>query len=646
METTTPIEVLAKNTEEVLRQKNAEFLAKYPTDAAQIDYYTQLAMQVFEEFQIDGDYTEEGVRTNVAMWFNNKRAQMDRLRKHQYWNEEAKAVVFAQNEQRPMDYYEAYNQFANLLTYVKETLKDSHYDPYTIAAFYTLDSLQRYPVEHTGKITERFIRDYSRRVNVEEMPKALKRMLVVGTKITKFVHKCFSLWTEDDGTVVNATILVDEHDEGDRSYQSFDKIYAKFADALSELTIKKITLISLHFCDFMTMSNGNSWSSCHYINSHNIFHEDNANSYRGCYKQGCLSYALDEPSFLLYTLPGTYDGEEYYRQPKINRMCCQYNDGVIITGKCYPRNEDAYITRYRQIIQLVMSTVEDIPNLWTFSRKINKVTAFAQTAEDAGHYEDYTYEDQKPTISFNKNFVIDIDKEILIGHEAYCLCCGTGLSNDERDWLQCRWHRKKRICKGCGRRIGSDDELVEIGDDVYCKDCSFYCHYHRRWELNCENVNYLTLTNGDEVSVCNDAMDNYFCCPHCGKYAKVGSGYQYTDGALYCKDCFFDIIQDGEVQVIKQNVYQEGQYVLMADKEQLRECSWGSNGEMLKYYPGRVARITNANNGWSDYYNLTINNPIAGSWGWDAKCIAGAIYGIPLNDSVLGKTLEEIENER
>jgi hypothetical protein len=100
MEHTNEIELRSKTIAEEYERNNREFLAQYDTDDKQIDYYTGLAMKLFAEFEIDGTFTKVGVRKNVAEWFANKKSQMERFRKHPYWSEEAKAIVFLQTEKR------------------------------------------------------------------------------------------------------------------------------------------------------------------------------------------------------------------------------------------------------------------------------------------------------------------------------------------------------------------------------------------------------------------------------------------------------------------------------------------------------------------------------------------------------------------
>lgn len=644
MEPKTSIEVHAKTTEEGLKTKNAAFLSKYPTTDNQIDYYTNLAMQVFDEFKIDGTHEKEGVRKNVATWFENKRHLMTLLRKHPYWNEEAKAVVFMQDEQRAVDYGSARSAMCKLADYIRKKLGEPYHDDRMFYSIYcALSDLDDMSCEEVGVITDDFINRFNIHKGDYELPKDIARMLKAGTKITKFAHKCFTQWNKSTGEVVDVTKLVDDHEPDDRTYNSFDKLYAKFADHLSELTIKKITLVSLHFCDFMLMSNGNSWSSCHYINSHGIFHEDNGNSYSGCYKQGCLSYALDEPSLLLYTLPSTYKGEKYYREPKMSRMCCQYKDSILITGKCYPSNKDEYITRYRQTMQLILSTVENMPNLWTFSRSVDKITNFVATNSRGAHYRDYEMSKQKPTISICRYFNADLDNRMTIGHEGYCVHCGVGLSGIDEGWLQCNRHRVKPNCVHCGRRLEEDERII-IDGKIYCKDCCFFCDHHERFEPITIGRNELTLDDGKHIIVCNLACDDFYVrCKVCGVWHKRSKSH-YSHGEAYCDACYQRLKADGTwprraIGMVRCRSYNEGDYVLMVSD--LSVCRHGY-GDTMGRYANKIMRIRRKSMWSNDTYVLTSYDEIVGDYRWSANCFAYKLTG-DVGEDLIGKTMEEIQ---
>lgn len=649
-----PIAINAPAHAEMLREKNEAFLAKYDTDAKQIDYYTELAMRVFDVFKIDGTYAEEGTRANVEVWYENKQAQFALFRKHPYWDEEAKAIIFTQDEKREIDTGNAASALNELMNYVASRCD--------WCEWYLLKYLRRTLCDmeemniNSETLTDQFIERFKYRMGSNDIPKPISRMLKVGTKITKFVRKCFTIYPKNDGKIFDATTIVDEHAEGDRSYASFDKYFAKFADYLSELVVKKVTVVSLHFCDFLLMSNGNSWASCHFINSHNIFHEDNANSYSGCYKQGCLSYALDEPSFIFYTLPNTYDGNEYYMQPKLNRMCCQYQNGIIITGKLYPNNENSLITRYRQTLQQVISDVADFPNSWTFSRNVDRILTFVRTDEDAAHYCDYEISDQKPTISIARHgAVLDIEDSMTIGHQAYCVHCGCELDRDNHEDLQCSRHSNRYTCAHCGCVVDPDDDYTyQYNGEYYCNDCVFWCDYHERYEPVTERCDLYAY--GDEIYVCEYARDNYYRqCDDCGEWYREDD--LHTDGVHYfCSECdedhkrcskcgsyitdsdddICDIckrIASDEVFVVPCDEYAVGDYVLL---KKPFDCSYGQNPTM-ESYAGCIMRITDCS--WSGAWRLTRRNErVENDWAWDSDCFAGKV--INASDDMLFHTLE------
>ena len=593
MENAQHIVLRGKCDEYIFAEKNAKFLATYNTDDKQIDYYTNLAMRVFEEFKIDGDFSFEGVRTNVKVWYNNKRRQIELLRKHPYWSEEAKAVVFLQTETRCVDIPVAGHRLGDLFHYVNH-----HFNNKVRTTL--LGAVQSAMFDMTNGepplVDQRMIDRVIGRVDsIDDIHKQIKNCLKVGCRITKLVRKIFEFCELETGERVNATTIRD----GD---SSFDKVYAVFSDCLSELTVEKITLLSVHFNDFMLMSNGNSWSSCHFINSHNIFHEHTGQSVHGEYKQGCLSYALDAPSMILYTLPATYEGEEYYRTPKLNRMCCQYENGVLITGKCYPNNENGLITRYRNILQQVISQCGEFPNLWTFSKSTKKIEMFVRTEPGSAHYPDYSYEKQKPTVSLCRNITLDLDNPMTIGNKAYCLFCSKEINNDRRSWLQCKNHEVKMVCSACGKRT---DLLNNIRGEKYCDDCTFFCTWHNEREP-------ITERHGSDT-ICNMAV--------------IEQG-----NVMY--------LEDIGLKFVKTTRYKVGDYVVM--NRDVSNCTYGAGGSMLIYYPSRIVKILNINR---NAYNVSdLDRSLHfGQWNWSDNCFAFKVIGA--TDAHVGKTIEEIRRE-
>lgn len=575
---------------------NAEFLAKYPTDEAQIDYYTDLAIDIFKEFEIDGAFSKKGVYTNVKIWYENKKKQMELFRKHPCWNEEAKAIIFTHTEVREANYGMARDNVAKLYGYIEK--KRGGISPGFIAAIYhTLSETKK----ESPQISEEFLTRYEEYTHSDKLSDKLNSMLKVGTKITRVVMQ----YCKDIG--------INEAEE-------FNKFYAKFADSMSRLETKKTIVISLHFCDFMTMSNGNSWMTCHYINSHNIFHESGSNS--GSYKQGCLSYALDEFSFLLYTLPDPCGDKAYYRIQKINRMCCQYKNGILVTGKCYPDNSDSSINLYKETAQQVIADAESASNSWTSTNNINIIDGFTKTERHASHYADYKKSSQKPTLSIRRNSLFEIEDSILIGHQAYCLWCGNKLDSDESSWLQCEKHRKEMICSHCGQII-TDPDNVHINDsECFCIECSFYCDYHKQYEPISKAR---TMINKNQL-VCQEAISHMTLCK-CGTYISKNQKICPTCGEHY----------EIKISVVPSTEYEIGDYVLIVDEDAIGKCKHGYNDQMQDYYANRIVKIININSWLNDAYNISSLDDE--NWAWSSNCFVGIVQGV--DDSMIGQTLPE-----
>lgn len=655
---------------EVLRQKNAEFLAKYSTDKKQIDYYTALAMRLWDEFEIDGSYEIEGTRKNVEVWYRNKKAQMELFRKSPYWCEEAKSIIFEIEDNKCVDFKNAIDLLDQIRCYIlKHTVETQEGDKVLRAISNSFghlsDTSDELPI-----ITSSFIEAfcyYSRRIT---LTKGVERMLTKGTKITRFVRKCCEEFKINNGNVVDVTKYEDEHEPGDRTFDSFEKRYAKFADAVSSGTVKRIVLISLNFLDFMTMSNGNSWSTCHYINSNGIFHDGSGgSSYHGQYKQGCLSYALDEPSMIFYTLPVDFDGDDYYRCQKLTRMCCQYANGILITGKCYPNNQTNVIESSRSLIQKVIARAEQTDSLWTSSDNTGMIGALTQTACGSAHYQDYLKSGQHPTISLCKRHTIDFDKLMVVGHEAYCLHCGKTIGNAASGWLQCDNHRVRMVCKCCGKKIKDGERYNKINGNLYCQSCSFFCRVHNRWECATELYGTICMKDGDQ-QVCRDGIECLAQCVDCGVYhfkdrmLHTTNGYackkhvrKYTkcdfcglyvlnkdkhvtdNGSEYCKGCAATIERMSEgISTVRKEEYHVGDYVVVADD--VSDDSNGVNDIMQSYYPGRIVRVVRSRCGSYGFTRVPEDHHEDGRWHWDASSIKCAIIGV--DDSYIGKKLSEL----
>lgn len=200
----------------------------------------------------------------------------------------------------------------------------------------------------------------------------------------------------------------------------YNKLFARYSDAINPLTIKRYTILSVHPVDYYTMSFGNSWASCHTIDRENVREMENA--YHGQYSSGTESYMLDGTSMVFYTVDRNYEGNEFELQPKINRNMFHYGKEKLIQGRVYPQSNDGandIYTKFREIVQKVMSECLNDTNSWLVVKGRSECRDV--TSSYGTHYRDYV-EYSSCNVSYH-NKVKNYDR-IVIGHDPICPCCG------------------------------------------------------------------------------------------------------------------------------------------------------------------------------------------------------------------------------
>lgn len=314
-------------------------------------------------------------------------------------------------------------------------------------------------------------------------------------------------------------------------YLGFDKVdgynqeFAKYADSLSPMVIKRHTVLSVNPLDYLTMSFGNSWASCHTIDKENK--RRMPNNYSGCYSSGTISYMLDGTSMVLYTVDAAFNGDEYWKQPKINRQMFHYGEEKLIQARLYPQandGDDSVYSPYRNIVQQIISTIFDFPNLWTLKKGTQECSYYINSV--GTHYPDYRHY-SNCTISRIKGS--ENMNSITVGARPICIECG------ERHTIEdnincCRSHRY--VCAECG--------CVLDEDEAHYIDGEYYCDYHAYWCNYCEEYHRMeeTYVNGYGY-ICEDCLNaNFTCCEDCGEWIHNDDSY-WIEGSGYsvCRSC-------------------------------------------------------------------------------------------------------------
>ncbi len=445
------------------------------------------AREFFDTLAMDDDYSERGILCNLEEWEANKMPLINLLRNHPNWNEEAKAVILHSDINRIADVYEAICAVNRIYEIVDENRGQFTFD-YVTWRKYCGTKLYIISFIRNGNLIDEGSSDDINRLN-DCYPDLHAR---VGQKTSRVINKLFGIM-------------------GFNTIPEYNRLYAKLSDAINPLTVKTTTILSAHWMDFLTMSRGNSWSSCHGI-------ESNAD-YSGCYKAGCLSYANDAVSLIFCTVNNGYNGNTPWKEKKTTRQVFFYKDGVLVQERLYPQcndndegtSADSQVRQYRTIVESIFAACENRPNLW---KKHERVQIYKNS--NCFMYDDWdNFNNWK--VCFN-----DIDAEqifdIRVGSESYCLQCGSLKESGDcnaAETLMCESCLSHKIeCAECGYEYDPDDMYL-INGEYYCSDCCFYCDYHHEYEV-C----------GDETEVrsygwvCSEALNNgdFSYCEHCGSY--------------------------------------------------------------------------------------------------------------------------------
>ena len=493
--------------------------------------------------EYDYRYTESALTKIIDPWATNKADLISAFKRHPNYLEGKFMIAFSKDFERTGNKNNCVNFAAwlkNNSSEIKDFLPDEvkarKEDERTIFPWNIWDFIE----DDLPDITDQFIS--------EEVSKVLNVILPeihahAGQKTSRIINKfCCYL--------------------GYDKLPAYNREFAKYADALNPLTIKRHTVLSISPLDYLTMSFGNSWASCHTIDKTNK--RNMPNDYSGCYSSGTISYMLDGTSMVFYTIDASYNGDEFWNEPKIDRQMFHWGEEKLIQGRLYPQdndgNYDAY-KPYRNVVQEIISIIYDIPNLWDVTKGTGASSKYI--ISDGTNYKDYVYYDNcnlsRLRGSTNEN-------HITVGHMPICIECG--YEHNEERCINC-CHMPGHVCADCGSVIEDEEDEVWIDGECYCHECVSYCdscgEYHRggstwinsenryvcdscldEYYTSCEECGEYVASedtvyiDGEEIYVCRCCADNYFTpCEDCGQWFRNTNILSYNEGeANLCHDCY------------------------------------------------------------------------------------------------------------
>jgi Prokaryotic dksA/traR C4-type zinc finger. len=363
--------------------------------------------------------------------------------------------------------------------------------------------------------------------------------------------------------------------------QNFEKLFAQLADQLSDRKLVRKIVLSIHPLDYLRMSYGVSWKSCHHVKEH------------GCFSGGTLSYMMDSTSMVCTLLePGDSDIPTY-QQPKINRMMFFLNEkGDILQSRLYPQTR---IPELEEILaKEVTAKLKEVLKIEdAYKAVISDQECDRYVWSIGNHYHDYA------CYNFGQNIWSrhETPNRFVIGAPGVCVTCGDVSS--QHGSLSCgcgfRFNSGVRqevyyICPNSGEKF-YNKELATLNpadgkyylekyicpecgcihfdkNEVYCPDCrkdhemtccgcsskdiyvvfhgKAYCEKCAALELAycevCGKLEYRkNLHEVDDQLVCDDCignMDGMFYCEDCGEWHDEEDSYYIEGFGRICRNCY------------------------------------------------------------------------------------------------------------
>ena len=199
---------------------------------------------------------------------------------------------------------------------------------------------------------------------------------------------------------------------------SYNKLFAQYADMVSGLKRKVKFYISLNPLDYLTMSFGNSWSSCHTIDKENK--RDMPDSYRGMHCGGTMSYMLDHTSIITYV---HNHATENHEDGKLYRNMFHFDGGTLIQGRVYPQGNDGATDLYKEFRRIVQHELSNLLGLENDDWYKRSCSCDENTDSRGVHYCDYIHF-SGCNVTYPKEMPEAANRIVRIGHSRICPYCG------------------------------------------------------------------------------------------------------------------------------------------------------------------------------------------------------------------------------
>lgn len=514
----------------------------------------------------DIEYCDGPVKKIVDTWYDAKEGLRSILSKSQYWDEDAQAVILKDKTIIRSYDQEGARKFRDwaeraLINKGKGTVSD-----YVDNLFYWMEKSFKEDLGNLinlPKLREwAGFRDFEENSQFQDMPK-----LVNGQKWSRFfgaLCKKYELNTITDvRTEIHTDAATGELVKREKDY-GYNYHMALLGDSVNPLTINgKTFVISTNLIDYLTMSFGTNWSSCHTIDKRN--RRKSEHTYEGQYCGGTLAYALDKVTMITYIADekneNKHNRNEYHcygadvpycLRDKEHRAVAAWDEDKLYIARVYPDDRDGgelgIGAQFREIIQQIFAECLGVSNIWTTKKGNSATSTYVQTdLDELAAYADWQHYDTG-AISFLRRIDGILNEDpIKICNHAICPNCG-----DEHDYSdnilceECAGDNYFGYCHRCGDGFNEDNEVyVECNDSSYCceecaNDDGYYRDHYGNWYFE-DDLIYIEdngdyYPNDDEhICGCEDD-DNWHLQRNCRQCNGDDCWYYYTDDGVETSD--------------------------------------------------------------------------------------------------------------
>ena len=196
----------------------------------------------------------------------------------------------------------------------------------------------------------------------------------------------------------------------ERTVYPYDKVFAQYADLVSDLKRNMHFVISLNPLDYLTMSFGVSWISCHNIAS-------------GGYQGGCLSYMLDKTSMITYVVDNLES--PIHEIPKLYRQMYHYQNNLFVQNRLYPQGNDGATDLYAKFRGFIVEEFSELLGVgedWACATGPDAIKRYV--VSEGVHYKDYNHNRSCSVFCPKEKSDIATRQKMTIGHNGICVRCG------------------------------------------------------------------------------------------------------------------------------------------------------------------------------------------------------------------------------